>query len=161
MPQSVPKTLPGSLTLRCDLNWFVVQVRNVGSCFCYQSLMSKYGDHNFFCLYIWFCELAEKLNFSRWFWFCIFLIVHYFLVKPQKHSVCSERMVCSCSSILQSCTCTIPYFSLEGNELLGEVLGSMNPSSPPGKQQKWEFPLFSLSDLQPGHAHSLGGKSRA
>lgn len=28
-PQSVPKTLSSSLTLRFDLNWFVVQVRNV------------------------------------------------------------------------------------------------------------------------------------
>ena len=104
--------------------------------------MSKYGDHNFFCLCIWFCELAEKLSFSRWFWIFVFFIVHCFLLKPQKHSVCSERMVCSYSSILQSSTCTIPYFSLEGNELLGKVLVSLNLYSSPGKQQKkWEFPF--------------------
>lgn len=107
--------------------------------------MSKYGDHNFFCLCIWFCELAEKLSFSRWFWFFVFFIIHCFLLKPQKHSVWiqhSERMVCSYSSILQSSTCTIPYFSLEGNELLGKVLVSLNLYSSPGKQQKkWEFPF--------------------
>lgn len=119
--------------------------------------MSKYGDHNFFCLCIWFCELAEKLSFSRWFWIFVFFIVHCFLLKPQKHSVCSERMVCSYSSILQSSTCTIPYFSLEGNELLGKVLVSWTCILLLGNSRRSEnFPLFCLSYLQPGHAHSLG-----
>lgn len=114
-------------------------MRKEENCFCYQSLLSKYGICNFLCLYIWFYKLAEQLIFQDGSHFLYFLFIHCFPLKTKKLKTFREWI----AFIHYLLSIYHFIFFPWGKLVLRESFELCEPAFfPSGKQKGWKFPSF-------------------